>query len=152
MIDWNESATKRRRGLLRQGIMRIIIIGGIVVAWVAYGVILKKKRDGSRNRDDIDSDLPPVESTSCVPLITTVFVIGACLIVAGVLFFLTVMGNCRNLILLSPGGIGCNFQAWSILALTASIAMCFMGSLLFYSLKCDSCWKQMFLYTQLIDS
>lgn len=114
----------------------------IVLACIAYGVVLKKKRDRRRNLDDSDSNSPPAESTTLAQIAR---LIGICLIGAGVLVSATVAGSISNVPPLSPWG----------LALTASIVMCFMGCLLSCFLKCCYGCKNTFntfLCTQLIES
>ena len=149
-IDWNQYWTQERMPLLfKLGVSGIIFVVGIFVAWVAYGVILKKKRDRRRVHDN-----PPPKSTTCAPIAPTV-IIGVCLIGAGMLVFTTIMGKCSKINdTISPEDWGCNLHTWSGLALTVSITLCSMGGILVFYPKCCCihCRCTTFLRTQLIGS
>jgi len=151
-IDWNQYWTQERMPLLfKLGVSGIIFVFGIFVVSVAYGLILKSKRDRRRVRDN-----PPPKSTTYAPIVPAV-IIGVCLIGAGLLVFTTIMGKCLNINdTTSPGGWGCNLYTWSALALalTASIALCFICGILACFLKCCCihCRCTTFLRTQLTGS
>jgi len=118
------------------------IVVAAFIAWVAYGIVLKSRR--KRNRG--------VEGKSRQRSIWPVVVIGVFLILAGLILFVSVMGNCNNIPPLQPGGLGCSLYAWSGLALGSSIALCFLGGTLacFLECCCDCCCTR-FLKNQLIE-
>mmetsp|Transcript_5786 Transcript_5786/g.16301 ORF Transcript_5786/g.16301 Transcript_5786/m.16301 type:complete len:305 (+) Transcript_5786:3-917(+) len=96
------------------------IVVAALIAWVAYGIILKSRRKRKGGVDGEASKRP----------LWPVVMIGVFLILAGLVLFASVMGNCSNIPPLSPGGLGCSLYAWSGLALGSSIVLCFLGGTL----------------------
>ena len=120
------------------GIVGFALIVAITLFWMAYGLVLKSSRE-RRHRHRREDEPPPVDA-SCAA-IAPVVVFGAALLVVGLLMFLTIMGNCSDILRLSPGppGLGCNFWIWSSLAMFASIVSCVIGCTLFSGLICCCC-------------
>jgi len=136
-FEWNDTWTNQWvPTLYTMGIVGFALIVAITLFWMAYGLALKSSRE-RRHRHRQEDQPPPVDA-SCA-IIAPVVVVGALLLVVGLLMFMTIMGNCNNLILLSHGGVGCNFWIWSSLAMFASIVSCVIGCILFSSLICCCC-------------
>jgi len=151
IIDWSENWTNVRLPRLYViGILGVAFVVFIAVAWVSYGVILKSKRNSRRVRVD-----PTPEDSVCGGPIGPAVIIGVCLIGAGIVMFVTIMGNCSNI---PPRGfdrgLRCNLDTWSALALAASVTLCSMGGLLAFFLKCccRGCFCTVYLREQLVES
>jgi hypothetical protein len=151
VIDWNTTWTNERLPMLFIfGMAGVTFVIAISVAWVAYGIILKAKRDRAIRRSD-----PPPASHICGGPIGPAVIIGVCLIGAGLLMFITILGNCANVPPISyDRGLRCNLHTWSSIALVASIVLCFMGGSLAFFLKCccNRCMCTTFLRKQLIET
>lgn len=158
VIDWNQSWTHDRMPrLFVLGFAGVLFLVVVFVAWVAYGIILKSKRDRRkvRGRAETDSD-SPTEKHMCGGPIGPAVIIGVCLIGAGILIFVTVMGNCSNIPPVNnvyDRGLRCNLHNWSAVALAASVALCTMGGTIAFFLKCccNRCFCTTYLHEQLID-
>lgn len=140
-VDWkiqNESEWRKQRmpTLYIMGIVGFALIVAITLFWMAYGLVLKASRE--RRHRHRRGDQPPPVDASCAA-IAPVVVVGAALLVVGLLMFVTIMGNCPNIPTLDPGGPGCNFWIWSSLAMFASIVSCIIGCTLFSGLICCCC-------------
>ena len=137
-FEWNDTWTNQRMPTLyTMGIVGFTLIVAITLFWMAYGLVLKSSRERRRHRHRREDQPPPVD-TSCAA-IAPVVVFGAALLVVGLLMFLTIMGNCNDILRLDPGGLGCNFWIWSSLAMFASIVSCVIGCTLFSGLICCCC-------------
>jgi len=126
IIGYNDSWTERLVVVFGLAVTGTSIVVAALIAWVAYGIILKsrKKRKGGVDGEASKRPLWPV------------VMIGVFLILAGLVLFASVMGNCSNIPPLSPGGLGCSLYAWSGLALGSSIILCFLGGTLACCLEC----------------
>merc|ERR1712176_1673501 len=136
-VPWNDDWAKGRMPtLFIIGIVGVVLVLVASIAFVVYGIVLKSRRNNQRNG----------------PLWMAIFV-GVCLIGAGVLLGVSIIGNCDNIPPLGPGGLGCNLHAWSGLALASSISLCFMGVFLACCLPrcCDCCGLSQFLQKELIE-
>lgn len=136
---WTDSWLPVLIGMAITG-MTIVVVA--FCAWVAYGIILRSRRMYNTGVEEKSSNRP----------LWPVVVIGGFLILAGLVIFVSVMGNCNNIPPLMPGGPRCSLYAWSGLALGSSIALCFLGGILacFLECCCDCCCTR-FMKDQLID-
>lgn len=153
LIDWNDYWTGQRLPMLfKMGITGISFVVGIFLTWLVYGRILKSKRDMRRIR----ADNPSESGDRCGGPIGPAVIIGVCIIGAGLLVFVTIMGNCSNIPPIAgySRGLNCNLHTLSALALSSSIILCCMGGSLACFLKCCCyrCRMTTYLRNQLIDS
>lgn len=138
-FEWNDTWTNQRMPTLYTiGIVGFALIVAITLFWMAYGLVLKSSRERRHRHRHRREDQPPPVDASCAA-IAPVVVVGTLLLVVGLLMFVTIMGNCRNIPRLSPGDVRCDFWIWSSLAMFASIVSCVIGCTLFSGLICCCC-------------
>lgn len=113
------------------GIISNALVAAAVLFWVVYGLVLRSKRNAKSD--------PSASSNSNSGFVASAILVGVFLILAGCLIFVTIMGRCRNIPPLSPGGLSCDLHAWSGLALAGSVILCSMGGILACCLNCCGC-------------
>lgn len=135
LVNWNDDWTDNHLpAIFIVGIVGVTLVFVGLIAFVVYGIDLKSRRDHQRK----GAMWPAV-------------VIGIFLIGAGILVAASIIGNCKNIPPLGPGGLGCDLHVWSGLAMASSIALCFMGGCLACCLPlCCGC-RFLFLRRELID-
>jgi hypothetical protein len=126
--EYNDTGGGYRLLLICMGIAGIILCVIALGIWIlegTYGIRTAIKNDISTEADT--SPTRPSQRSCCVCLVIPM-IFGIVLGVFGVSAFITLMGNCSNIIRLDPGGLACNFSVWSSLGMFASIAACILGS------------------------